>query len=116
MGKPQNNSNLIVLYGNDAMFVEINEIDECGNPIPNYEIDDTAKRLHGLQIDVTKYSWIGADGESRPIGESRLVKHNRVIESGIIGVYDKTNFEHLKNLVKAVGEVVEHSKYNNIFD
>lgn len=64
----------------------------------------TETRPDGITVDLEKNTWRYAHAEpnmDRPVGGSRYLGNWR---GGVIGVYDRDNFEHLKSMVSAAIE------------
>ena len=110
--------NLIVLsYANNECYTDLHKVGEDGKPVPNYNDDSIRRRTQDLEIDLDKSLWkrnIWTWGRGWvpmpiPIGKSALDTYtgDRKPNDGVIGVYDMTNFEHLRSMVDDAKEATE---------
>lgn len=100
MAKRVRKDNLFVLaYANNNCYVTIMELSE-------YEKMDPS-----LMLDFRQEGWLNRSFNLTPFGQSRSknfqkgpAAHSFPCREGIIGIFDRTKIQHLKNMVFAATE------------
>jgi hypothetical protein len=92
--------NLAVLsYAKD--LYRINEVDETGRILSRRDCDGMIQNSRGLEIDFANGTWNYQGENPTPIGTGhvRTGGEDEGTVYGIIGVYDKTDPRHMKNML-----------------
>jgi len=106
--------NLAVLSYVNELYT-INDVDGNGRLVPRRKGDGITQNSRGLEIDFANGTWNYQGENPTPIGRGHIttIGSEGGAAYGIIGVYDKTDPQHLRNMLAVAREAKEMDTNRN---
>ncbi len=101
--------NLVVLaYGGDTTYVlsRFRDLESKAKKMSDVKPED-------VRVDLKKGLWSFRDWEITSVGETIDGFGPTTKGWGVVGVYDHTRYKHVKNLVRAVEEIMDRRYFKN---